>query len=69
MNEKITIIDIALLLASAIVITTALVFLYFYINQKVYLTKYISPDTGVGYYITDSGIIPIYNPDGSLYYE
>lgn len=69
MEKKISVIDIAVLIASAVIIIIALVFLWHIKSNKLYLTKYISPETGVCYYITDNAIIPLYNADGTLHVE
>ncbi|MBQ0112687.1 MAG: hypothetical protein KBT03_06125 [Bacteroidales bacterium] len=67
--KKLSIIDIATLIASAVIIIIALAFLLHLKSNKLYLTKYVSPETGVVYYITDNAIIPLFNADGTLYTE
>lgn len=67
--KKLSIVDIAVLLASAVMIIVALAFLLHLKSNKLYLTKYVSPETGVCYYITDNAIIPLFNTDGTLYTE
>lgn len=67
-KKRISFIDVAVIIASAVIIVIALVFLLKINDNKLYLTKYVS-ETGVCYYITDSGIVPLYNPDGSLHIE
>lgn len=38
-------------------------------DGRMYVFKYIAPETHTCYLITNNGICPIYNADGSLYVE